>query len=831
MSSNYPFLSWRLMVWGLLLLSSQLSRAQCIDTFPYVEDFEADDGDWTSTFLGNSIYNTWTWGSPNNPVINRAASGSSCWITGNDPAPFLPQQVPYYYGENERSAVVSPCFDFSNLTNPAIKVNIWWNSEFGTDGTVLQASTDGGNSWRTVGTALDPNNWYNSDSITAMPGGGLIGWSGDTATSQTGSGDWVEAQHLLDGLEGEPNVRLRFTFASNGGNDSAVEVLDGFAFDDVVIADVPTINLGRDTVICFADSLVLGGCFNSGVSYRWNTSPLDTLCNLVATSSSRYILLAEDTLGFIIRDTIRVTVSNTFVNLGPDRLICPDDTLTLDASNPNATYRWFPGGQTTPRLDVTETGRYKVIATDNFNCVETDSINVVVDFVPEVDLGNDTTICTGSSLQLDAGSSNPGTQYQWSPISASTQTVFVSSPGTYGVEVVTQAGCTESDTIDVGVSLAPVVNLGADRSICDSIRLNASNPGSAYQWSTGDTTQRITVRQDGTYGVRVTNPTGCTASDTVRLTVATGIPFELGEEAILCGNQPLRLNIGVSGQRYRWSNGDTTPVATIRNPGRVIARLISGAGCETRDTIQVVRSTLTVDLGADRSLCEGDSATLLAGPGATDYRWSTGAETQQITVGQAGTYSVSLSDTLGCQLRDTITLRATPGPTADFTYSGDTLLNAPIQFADRSTGNNITRWRWDFGDGTTSRDQNPEHQFASEGAFDVCLTVTDASCSRTTCQTIVIAFVGLEDEWPAGTEVDLYPNPSAGEVWLDLTQARALPVEVALLDLQGRSLLQRRWAPTQELSQSLDLNAFPAGLYVVALKVGDQLRHFKLKLR
>lgn len=825
MIQSYHKLFWRVLMCVSLMGISTTSWAQ-ITTFPYFSDFETDNGGWTSQVI-SGFYNNWTWTSPANPLINTAASGTKCWILGNSAVVFPPLE-PYYYGPDERSAAVSPEFDFSNLTNPGIKMNIWWESEYSVDGTVLQSSIDGGTTWQTVGNYLDATNWYNDSSISAMPGGGVVGWTGDTATSQTGSGGWVEAQHPLWGLGGESSVRLRFAFASDGGQDSAVSVFDGFAFDDVIVAEMPNIDLGNDTILCFADSLVLNACDPGVVEYKWNTSPLDTLCNLVAVSSARYIVTTIDTLGFIVRDTIKVTVSSTYVNLGPDQIICPGDTVTLNAFNQNASYLWSPTGDTISAIKVTETGQYKVTAIDNFNCIESDSINVVVDYVPPVDLGPDTVLCSGQSILLDAGSGNPGTTYEWDPITATTQTVFISSPGTYSVLVTSQANCTETDTLTVGVGLTPLIDLGDDRIFCDSITLDATNSGASFLWDNGDTTQTRTVLTSGTYIVQVTSPSGCYSSDTVALTYGTGTPFSLGADQILCGGDPITLDMGISGQQYWWSTGETSQTINVDFTGRIIARLTNPQGCEYRDTINIGRSNLVVDLGDDVSICDGDSILLSAQPGASTYQWSTGETSKDIYADQDGDYHVTLSDTLGCEVSDTVNVNVTASPTPDFDTSGDLVLYNNITFNDQSS-TGVSSWLWNFGDGNTSTQQNPTHAYVATDTFNVCLTVSDGVCSRTTCKPIFIdLFSGIYGYHP-GIDLKAYPNPATDVVNLELDLPVIAPVEVSITDLQGRTLISESWGEGQTFTRTLSVENLNAGIYILMIEVGEQPLYLKLR--
>ncbi|SVD27178.1 uncharacterized protein METZ01_LOCUS380032, partial [marine metagenome] len=97
----------------------------------------------------------------------------------------------------------------------------------------------------------------------------------------------------------------------------------------------------------------------------------------------------------------------------------------------------------------------------------------------------------------------------------------------------------------------------------------------------------------------------------------------------------------------------------------------------------------------------------------------------------AGTYSVSLTVTDANGLSNISTQNVTVtselvGPTANFTHSDSYLI---IQFTDASQAGDgiINNWIWNFGDGNTSTEQNPVHEYATADTFIVSLTVMDAN--------------------------------------------------------------------------------------------------------
>ncbi|MDX5347211.1 MAG: T9SS type A sorting domain-containing protein [Hymenobacteraceae bacterium] len=207
---------------------------------PYIQNFEANKGGW---FEGGAN-RTWAFGTPNKSTIRGAASGSNAWVTGG-----LGTGT---YNANEFSYVESPCMDFSQLSSPVVEMKVWWSSEFNQDGAALQVSTNGGQSWITVGRMGDPNNWYNSNNLSGNPGGQKQGWSG---TGQNSSGGWIVVQHNLDTVRLKPFVIMRVAFGSNASNQE-----DGFAFDDVVIFQKPTSDVGVVSIVPIAQSCGFSNC-------------------------------------------------------------------------------------------------------------------------------------------------------------------------------------------------------------------------------------------------------------------------------------------------------------------------------------------------------------------------------------------------------------------------------------------------------------------------------------------------------------------------------------------------------------------------------------------
>lgn len=300
-------------------------------------------------------------------------------------------------------------------------------------------------------------------------------------------------------------------------------------------------------------------------------------------------------------------------------------------------------------------GTYQYVVTVNDGkCNATDTVVVNVVAPPTVNLGADRQVCSGQSIILDAG--NPGATYSWST-GATTQTINVVLGATYTVAVTNQAGLIGRDTIVITQVASPIFDLGADQQICagQSVTLNAGNPGSTYLWSTGATTQSITVTDSGKYVVSVTNSNNCTVVDSIVISVTPSPVVSLGADQAICPGGTVTLDAGNAGSTYLWSTGATTQTITVNALGNYSVAVTNANGCIGRDTVSVISKPLpTVNAGPDLSKCPGDSVTINAGAGFAAYLWNTGATTQSIRVSAAAQYIVTVTNAEGCSASDTV---------------------------------------------------------------------------------------------------------------------------------------------------------------------------------
>lgn len=354
-------------------------------------------------------------------------------------------------------------------------------------------------------------------------------------------------------------------------------------------------------------------------------------------------------LGYPHLDTARFTASTACIG---------DTTWFTDASDyhPDSSL-WIFGDPLSGSSDTSmlqnpfhvysSAGTFTVVRITYRSCLaDTVTQMVTIPAYPTVNFGMDTLLCDQASYLLTGPA---GANYQWST-GDTTQSIQVNTNGLYWLEA-ENGGCLSRDSINVDFSQSPIVNLGPDTTfLCPpiSINLDAGHPGSNYQWSSGDTTQVITVLQAGSFSVAV-DQNGCIGYDTIVVDFGILPSLELGDSDTICEGDSLILHAGPGWNQVFWSTGDTTTTLSISNPG-IYSVTTELMGCLQIDSIEISNyPPLAINLQEDTEiLCLGEQATLDAGPNGDYYLWSNGDTTQMILVDSAQTYTVMVGNL--CQI-------------------------------------------------------------------------------------------------------------------------------------------------------------------------------------
>lgn len=187
-------------------------------------------------------------------------------------------------------------------------------------------------------------------------------------------------------------------------------------------------------------------------------------------------------------------------------------------------------------------------------------------------------------------------------------------------------------------------------------------------------------------------------------------------------------------------------------------------------------------------------------------------------------WEISYADPCGrVELRIPVNANST-APTAAFTASTDTVNLAEggqITFTDASEG--AANWNWDFGDGNTSTAQNPTHTFTDEGTFIVYLTAQNGEGCTDVAQAAitVVNISGIRELNALDAFVRVYPNPTTGQVQVDIQQSLTGQPSLRVVDMLGRQVLPERLLGAGTQQVNLDLGHLPEGTYTLILQSSE----------
>lgn len=287
--------------------------------------------------------------------------------------------------------------------------------------------------------------------------------------------------------------------------------LAGCTVRDSIYADqlaVPSVDLGDDLVVCNGGSVLFQPDLLDVQEVTWSDG--STLDTLRATETGEYWVLAENICGSAA-DTVDITIVPPLgADLGPDTLLCGSDSLVFDLSATGAEVIW----QDTifsPTFTITGPGHYRVHA-ELLGCEQSDQFEVdYTDLIP-VDLGEDLTLCTVSTYELDAGPQ--GSTAVWQDGSVG-RTYMAQRTGRYIATITNYCGAS-ADTIQV--NFAVLVQPLQEVELCAGEKTVLDPVGDLVEvrWTTGDTADAIVVGE-GVYGYQATDIYGCEHADIVTI--------------------------------------------------------------------------------------------------------------------------------------------------------------------------------------------------------------------------------------------------------------------------------------------------------------------------
>lgn len=658
----------------------------------------------------------------------------------------------------------SPASGLSATTGSSVTASPTTTTTYTVTGTT---GTCSGTASSTVTVNPNPTVTVNSATICASASTTLTANGSTTYT-------WSPASNLSatsgTSVTANPTATTTYTITgtTNGCSSTATSV--------VTVNPLPVLSVNSGT-ICDGNSIPLVA--NGATTYSW--SPAASLSSAsgssvdASPSTTTTYTVTGTTNGCSSSTTSTVTVNPLPIITVNSETICSGASANLTA-NGASSYTWSPAGTLNSSsgsnviASPLTTTTYTVTGTSS-GCSNTATSTVTVTPNPSVTV-NSGTICSGSSLLLNASGA---TTYTWSPatgLSATTGASVNSNPATTTVYTITGTsnGCSSTATSTVTVNPIPTVSVSNNGPLCagQTLTLSASSTsGASYQWSgpngfnsssQNPTISSVSNSNAGTYTVVITL-NGCTSSDTTNFSIIPGATSAIIPSGPYCSNgSPVNLQSvspgGVwSGAAITNANlGTFDPSIAVQGSNPVTYTIAGACGAPTTVNIQVnTAPTLTINasqisgcspLQVDFSLTSSNSVSSQSWDFGNGQVSSLSNPTNIFTSDGCFDIALSVTDINGCSVSNVFNdfVCVVPRPTAAFSVVNNELpvLNPLVQLINNSS--NATNYTWYFGDGNTSQSENTTYTYsASSGSFLIQLVaMNSAGCSDTAQQAVSV---------------------------------------------------------------------------------------------
>ncbi|MBR8839538.1 MAG: T9SS type A sorting domain-containing protein [Stigonema ocellatum SAG 48.90 = DSM 106950] len=612
--------------------------------------------------------------------------------------------------------------------------------------------------------------------------------------------------------------------AANAWNSS---LDDSFFQNSTPVSPAPTPTL---SVACAGNNTLRVTVNGNYPTIQWDSGELG---NTVTKGPGVYRAKIKDNLGNTFFSA-QVSIPNVIAAVANNGLpyVCEGSTLNL-VTNVGSNLTWVNqqtnavvGNAAT--LSTTVGGdfyvRYRDVSGCDFTSNTLNAIRKPLPATPAIVNDKPTTFCQGDNTVLRT--STDIDRYNWSD-GQQNKMATVGASGSYFLTVTDQFGCTSapSNTIAVTanpVPVKPVIATNGPTTFCADRNITLTAPQNiAYQWTSGQTTQRITLNESGNFAVRTRNQFGCSSeqSDLVAIKV-NPLPqspsVSAGGSTTFCDGNQVTLSAS-SPLDIVWTSGQNTKDIVVTSSGNYAAQARDQIGClspnSTIIAIQVnpLPATPTILASPDRIICEEDKATLRVDGPYTVF-WSTGDSTQRITTGTAGTYSARVRDVNGCISAQagntTVELRPLPAPpTINIigTYTLEAISSA-----------NGTQFRWFRGTDSLA---------AQSAIIKASQTGLYTARSSTIYSPILTCY--SHPSAPISFTIDLsnkglsiYPNPNPDRTVILETQENLVNATVTIFTANGQQVFTIT-VPLFDERKQVVLTGLSSGSYLIRVQAAS----------
>lgn len=667
-------------------------------------------------------------------------------------------------------------------------------------------------------------------SATVTPTATTCGYNnGSITVTAPSGGDGTNYFYSLDGVNYQTSNT--FTGLAPGDYDVYVATYWNNCYEmytvNVATSTGPTATATASQAICPGASASITA--SGGVSYVWSDGTTTVGTNATESVSpattTQYSCLVTDGSG--CQTTVYTTVSvNTpiqpTITASGSTTICAGTTVDLTSSTPTGNV--WSTAETSSTITVGTSGQYTVTSPDANGCSATSNpIDIVVLTAPAISAGtvNGPSSCGTATGTIEITGATSG-DVVWTGTSSGNSGGPVSLPytitglaaGSYNVVLTDANGCVSNlvaqPLSDPNPPTTPTIVPSGATTFCDgdSVVLTSSYTG-GNAWTTGESTDAITVNSTQTISVTYTDINGCSATSNPISIVMNANPtaptVTPSGATTFCDGGSVTLSSS-QGTGNVWSTTETTQNIVVSTSGTYSVTYTNTNGCSaTSATVDVVVNTNptapTITPSGATTFCDGGSVTLSSSQG-TGNVWSTTETTQDIVVNASGSFTVTYTDGNGCSATSTTTdviVNALPTVTLDplsdvcdyttpFSISGGTPSGGTYSGAGISGG-------------------QFDPSAAGLGTHTITYEYTDGNgCSNTAQQDILVdACISVQELTHDG--LSIFPNPTEGMIYVEMSGEFTYEI----VDARGRKIVDGQATDKANISMS----HVEAGVYFV----------------
>ncbi|MBD3636979.1 MAG: T9SS type A sorting domain-containing protein [Crocinitomicaceae bacterium] len=664
---------------------------------------------------------------------------------------------------------------------------------------------------------------YDQGTATQTPATGNVTIPGGAVLGSTRMR--VQLAYQGPGQTALPDVCASFTWGEV--EDYCVDIISACTFNVTETLVDPSCNGNADGSI----SLNVTGA-QPPYTYLWNPGG-STSSSITGLSGGTYTVtitdntgLCDTTISYTLNEPAALSASTAITDVTCNGNADGAIDLTVTGGTTPYTYSWSTGA-TTEDISGLSGGSYDVTITDDNGCSITLTGNVVNEpatLTGTLNITDGTCTVPGSATISASGGTSPYT-YSWSTGDTGTSVTGLPA-GPISVTITDDNGCTvtESGTVNLAGAASITLNSATDVS-CNGMTdgaINVDITGGTtpytFSWSNGASTEDITNVGAGTYTLTLTDDAGCTTVFTHTINEPPALTATLTIIDGQCGGNgdaQVAVSGGANPYTYSWSTGGTGPFVSNLSAGPISVTVTDNNGCTVTESGTVTNNpdvSVSLTSSTDASCNAGNDGaidvTVSGGTGPFTYSWSNGATTEDLSGVGAGTYTLTVTDDLGCTATLTETINE---PTA---ISGSATTTDIISGSDGSVDLTVTGGTPPYTYNWTSGETTEDLSGLSLAGTYTC-TITDANGCTTTVNAIVNSQLSIIEE---GLKyMNIYPNPSHGTINILFTEK--ILVDITIYNSMGQSLFTL--SNNGDQSIAIDMNEFASGVYILNVKAED----------